>query len=456
MNLIRRQKVPKEAKSNAAYTLIIRGITKEPMQTLGSVNIKMLGEDTEFHILPDSFALPSDGILGTSFFEQHNATIDYGDRAVHCDTITIPFFEQEIVECKARTVMPLHAVITNPEVKTGYLPFQKFCEGVYFGDDIVTNSQGRAYLEVFNTTDNDLDLVVPHVELVGYDNAHESLYRGMSESRNGAHSLEAMTPQSPVEDSNQSYEDQELLNLSTNSATGARPNSNLVTPCGPHRGEDINDVVAKTLGLSATAGLCNSSISRSDQVIKLLRLNHLNLEEKQEVKELIGKHANQFYLPGEQLKITNSAEYTIATSNEIPVHTKQYRFPPIHKEEIDKQVGSLMNNDIIDTSNSTYHAPLWIVPKKPDSSGNKKWRVVIDYRLLNEKTIGDAYPLPNISDILDQLGSAKYFSVLDLAFGFHQIPMAKRDAAKTAFSTPYGHFQFKRMPFGLKNAPATF
>ena len=70
--------------------------------------------------------------------------------------------------------------------------------------------------------------------------------------------------------------------------------------------------------------------------------------------------------------------------------------------------------------------------------------------------IGDALPLPNITEILDQLGSAKYFSKFDLASGFHQIRMSQEDAHKTAFSTPYEHFQFKRMPFGLKNAPATF
>ena len=79
------------------------------------------------------------------------------------------------------------------------------------------------------------------------------------------------------------------------------------------------------------------------------------------------------------------------------------------------------------------------MPKKADEHGNKRWRMVIDYRALNEKSMPDAYPFPNILEILDQLGSAKYFSVFDLANGFHQIGMEKEDAEKMAFSTPYGH-----------------
>ena len=81
--------------------------------------------------------------------------------------------------------------------------------------------------------------------------------------------------------------------------------------------------------------------------------------------------------------------------------------------------------------------------------------MVVDFRKLNETTIGDSYPLPNIIDILDQLGSAQYFSVFHLASGFHQIKMSPEDSHKTAFSTPYGHYEFDRMPFGLKNAPVT-
>lgn len=187
-----------------------------------------------------------------------------------------------------------------------------------------------------------------------------------------------------------------------------------------------------------------------------MRLDHLDILEKNSVIDIVVRHSDRFYIPGEYLGKTNVINHTIITTDETPVHIKQYRFPPVHREEINKQVSELLQKDIVIPSTSPYNSPVWIVPKKADSLGNKKWRMVMDYRRLNEKTTGDAYPLPNISDILDQLGGAKYFSVLDLASGFHQIPMDPKDAHKSAFSTPYGHYQFSRMPFGLRNAPATF
>lgn len=72
--------------------------------------------------------------------------------------------------------------------------------------------------------------------------------------------------------------------------------------------------------------------------------------------------------------------------------------------------------------------------KKKDASGRQKWRLVIDYRKLNEKTVTDKYPIPNINDLLDKLGKCMYFSTLDLASGFHQIEMNPKDIPKTAFS----------------------
>lgn len=96
------------------------------------------------------------------------------------------------------------------------------------------------------------------------------------------------------------------------------------------------------------------------------------------------------------------------------------------------------------------------MPKKKDASGQQKWRLVIDNRKLNEKSIGDKYPIPNITDLFDKLGRCQYFTTLDLASGFHQIEVSEDSIEKTAFSTDGGHYEFLRMSFGLKNSPATF
>ena len=80
----------------------------------------------------------------------------------------------------------------------------------------------------------------------------------------------------------------------------------------------------------------------------------------------------------------------------------------------------------------------------------------IDYRTLNSVTKSDPFPLPRIDDLLDQLGNAKYFSTLDLASGYWQVQLHPESRAKSAFVTHQGLYEFRVMPFGLKNAPAVF
>lgn len=183
---------------------------------------------------------------------------------------------------------------------------------------------------------------------------------------------------------------------------------------------------------------------------------NLSPEERQGLLSLCKKFLDIFYKEDEPLTFTNKITHAIKTMDNIPIHTKSYRYPYIHKEEVKKQIESMLNQDIIKSSYSPWSAPVWVVPKKLTPTGEQKWRLVSDYRKLNEKTISDRYPIPNIADILDRLGKARYFSTLDLASGFHQIEMNRDDILKTAFTVEGGHYEFIRMPFGLKNAPATF
>lgn len=187
-----------------------------------------------------------------------------------------------------------------------------------------------------------------------------------------------------------------------------------------------------------------------------IRIDHLNSEEKTKFSRLINKYSQLFYQTNSNLTFTNAIKHHINTVDDIPIYSKTYRYPYIHREEVSRQIREMLENGIIRPSNSPYSAPIWIVPKKDDASGQKKWRLVVDYRKLNEKTVDDRYPIPNIDEILDKLGRSLYFTTLDLAKGFHQVEIADSDIHKTAFSVEGGHYEFLRMPFGLKTAPATF
>lgn len=195
---------------------------------------------------------------------------------------------------------------------------------------------------------------------------------------------------------------------------------------------------------------------RTQEVLNSLRTSHLNSEEKSSLYDICATYSDIFHLPDEPLSYTDACHHNIRTTSDIPIQTKSYRFPECHKKEVENQMHKMLEQNIIQPSNSPWSSPIWVVPKKADASGQRKWRVVIDYRKLNDITIGETYPIPQITEILDQLGKSQYFTTLDLASGFHQIKVSADDGPKTAFSVPQGHFQFTRMPFGLKNAPSTF
>lgn len=174
-----------------------------------------------------------------------------------------------------------------------------------------------------------------------------------------------------------------------------------------------------------------------------------------QLEELLEKYEKLFDTES-TLPYTGDITHSLELLNEKPIHKKQYRYPNAQIPEIKRQINELLANDIIQESKSPWNSPIIIVNKKDDESGKKKFRMVIDYRELNAKTIDDRFPVPNIEELLDQLNDCKYFSVIDLKSGFHQVKMNPVDIPKTAFSILGNHYEFKRMPFGLKNAPSTF
>lgn len=170
---------------------------------------------------------------------------------------------------------------------------------------------------------------------------------------------------------------------------------------------------------------------------------------------LLEKYSDVFALSTDKMTQNNFYEQKLRLKDDTPVFTKNYRLPISQKTEINKQVQKLIDNDLIEPSQSSYNSPLILVPKK-STDGTKKWRMCVDYRQLNRKLIADKFPLPRIDEILDNLGRARYFSCLDLFSGFHQIQLEENSREYTAFSADSGTFQWKVLPFGLNIAPNSF
>ncbi|UYV63592.1 K02A2.6-like, partial [Cordylochernes scorpioides] len=179
-------------------------------------------------------------------------------------------------------------------------------------------------------------------------------------------------------------------------------------------------------------------------------VNHLEEIREHELKKFLEHNRNVFSQHAIDLGKV-AIQHKIITKSEQPISLRPYRRPLKEYEEIAEQVKELLEHKLIRISDSPWAFPVVMVPKK---DGNK--RMCIDYRRLNEITLDDRQPLPHIQDMFDRLHGSRFFSTLDVAWGYWQIEMDPQSIQKTAFVTNDGHYEFLVIPFGLKNAASTF
>ena len=207
-----------------------------------------------------------------------------------------------------------------------------------------------------------------------------------------------------------------------------------------------------TEGLSTVATVASQMASPTVQdQVEGLDLSSLSPEEQGRVRSLLRKYTSVFSAHDSDLGCTNLISHDIPLVDETPVKQRYRRVPPSDYEAVKDHINQLLAAKVIRESSSPFASPIVLVKKKDGSL-----RMCVDYRQLNSKTRKDAFPLPRIEESLDALTGARWFSTMDLTSGYNQVPVTEADRPKTAFCTPFGLFEWNRMPFGLCNAPSTF
>ena len=142
---------------------------------------------------------------------------------------------------------------------------------------------------------------------------------------------------------------------------------------------------------------------------------------------------------------------TIDTGKSEPVSQKPYPIVMKNYQWVKDEIEKLLTVKVIHSSRSSWSALIIVVPK-----GDVEKHLVIDHRALNKVTRKFTWPTPKVDDIFSKLNGVKYFLTLDLRAGYHHIPLDKSSIPKTAFNSPFGKYEYVKVPFGLAQAPAYF
>jgi len=191
---------------------------------------------------------------------------------------------------------------------------------------------------------------------------------------------------------------------------------------------------------------------------KIGHLSHCNLESicftvlgsKSVSDNVLKKFPQLLEVPNYSIFPDTNISHSILTHGP-PKFCKPRPLPPAKLAIAKREFDTLLELKIVRPSSSPWASPLHMVPKQDGS-----WRPCGDYRRLNSVTIPDRYPVPNLQNFHNELKGSNYFSKIDLVKAYHFIPVQEEDIEKTAICTPFGSFEYLRLPFGLRNAAGTF
>ena len=216
-----------------------------------------------------------------------------------------------------------------------------------------------------------------------------------------------------------------------------------------------NDVKINSVETNVTS--CNMKRELKENHRELFKLYEdscelLKEEEKHCLLTLLFKYRHVFSKDDNDIGTTNVVKHKIVPRSDKIVYRRQYKHTEQQHQEIDKEVQKLLDSGVIKESMSPYNSPVLMVPKKEAG----KWRFCLDCRYINDLTADQYFPIPRVDEVMDSLSGMEVFSVVDMTAGYHQVELEGKTSEMCAFSTRKGHYQYAKLPMGLRGSGMTF
>jgi transposase InsO family protein len=212
---------------------------------------------------------------------------------------------------------------------------------------------------------------------------------------------------------------------------------------------EIQQVTLTSFQISAET---TGNVDGNDDWMQCFTLEDSLLQDKRDIYKFLSNWEDVFSKNDLDIGFTNLVKHDINLSDETPFKQRHRRIPPSMYDEVKSHLQKLVDGGIIRPSHSPWASNMVLVRKKDNTL-----RICVDFRQLNNRTIKDSYYLPRIDEMLECLSGHKYFSILDMKSGYHQVGVTEEHKQRTAFTAgPLGFWEFNRLPFGLCNAPATY
>lgn len=405
------------------------------------------GQNFEVFVINDNFPIHTSGLLGLNWEIAFKAEIR---RANNEYTI---FANNE----KYILLLGLHPIAKIPPRQIGYKAVFKsnHADGIYFVDGgniipgLYESHNNKWNIFTFNDSDSyvflhrEMLIVKPHVEITRQIKYFE-------ENMNSCSNHNYLSRKAETNE----YRDKLRKTILNNKLSSAERQPALSQFYATLKGYNEANIYHTQIHNSQTVRAKLIFEKFKNQIENIQK--ELNEKTATDIRNLLCEYNDIFVLPGDPLPAVGDVEHKIKLNTDKIIRTPVYKHPLFMQQEIEDQIENFKRQGLIRDSSSPYQSNVWLVPRKLDASGKKKWRLVMDFRKINAHTTQDNYPLPSIEEILCLLGNAKYISAFDMSNGFHAVKVASEDIEKTAFSTHKGHWEWVRMPMGLINSPATY